>query len=732
MADKKPQKNKEKDSDSSRSISYGMASFKINNEFKPAGDQPKAIKALVEGVKQGLRHQTLLGVTGSGKTFTAANVIAEIGKPTLVIAHNKTLAAQLAQEYREFFPENAVHYFVSYYDFYQPEAYLPHSDTYIEKEAMINEEIERLRHASTQALLTRKDVIIVATVSCIYGLGDPEEYEKVNLKIEKGETRSRADFIRDLIDIHYSRTNSDLKPGQFRALGNVVEVMPISERILYRIELEGNKVSMIKRIDATSRAIINEVDVFFLFPAKHFISGDEANERALKSIKHELDERLKELQEEKKVLEYERLKRRTTYDLAMIREVGYTNGIENYSRHFTGKKAGEPPFTLLDYFPKKKDGSPDFLTVIDESHVTVPQLGGMYAGDKSRKDTLVEHGFRLPSARDNRPLKFEEFSERIGQTIYTSATPGKYENEKTEKTVEQIIRPTGLIDPEVLVRPIQPASTRRGEPTRGGEKGSYKGQTRLPGYGGQVFDFISEAEKAIKKPASTRGGEPTRGGGGRVIATTLTKRMAEDLSEYLKEKKIKAEYLHSDIKTIERIEILTRLRKGEFDVLVGVNLLREGIDLPEVTLIGILDADKEGFLRSETALIQIIGRAARNVEGRVILYADTMTGSMKAAIDETARRRKLQSEYNREHGITPKTIIKKIKDITDTLEREHHKAVNTLLETDEQMFKKAPKKLIKQKTQEMEEAVKNLDFETAAILRDEIRALETRLKKNKG
>jgi excinuclease ABC subunit B len=673
-----------------------MTSFKINNAFKPAGDQPAAISGLVSGLDKGMRHQTLLGVTGSGKTFTAANVIAAHGKPTLVIAHNKTLAAQLAQEYREFFPENAVHYFVSYYDFYQPEAYLPHTDTYIEKEAMINEEIERLRHASTQALLTRKDVIIVASVSCIYGLGDPTEYEKVNMKIIKGETRSRSDFIRDLIDIHYSRTNADIKPGQFRALGNVVEVMPISERIIYRIELEGSQVAVIKRIDATTRAIINEVEVFFLFPAKHFISGDDANERALKSIKHELDERLKELEAEGKVLEYERLKRRTTYDLAMIREVGYTNGIENYSRHFTNKKPGEPPFTLLDYFPKKADGSADFLTVIDESHVTVPQIGGMYAGDKSRKDTLVEHGFRLPSARDNRPLKFEEFSQRIGQVLYTSATPGKYEKEHSERTVEQIIRPTGLIDPEVIVKPIQ-------------EKGSYKGQ---------IFDFIAESEQAIQK-------------GGRVLATTLTKKMAEDLSEYLKEKKIKAEYLHSDIKTIERIEILTKLRKGEFDIIVGVNLLREGLDLPEVTLIGILDADKAGFLRSETSLIQTIGRAARNIDGKVILYADVMTEAMKYSIEETARRRKLQSEYNKKHGISPKTIIKAIRDITETLEREHHQAVNMLLEADEQMFKKAPKKVIKNKMKEMEEAVRMLDFEAAAILRDEIRTLEGRFEKKK-
>lgn len=679
-----------------------MGVFKIKNEFKPAGDQPKAIKGLVEGVKKGLRYQTLLGVTGSGKTFTAANVIEQIGKPTLVIAHNKTLAAQLAQEYREFFPDNAVHYFVSYYDYYQPEAYMPTTDTYIEKEAMINEEIERLRHASTQALLTRKDVIIVASVSCIYGLGDPEEYEKVNMKIEKGQAISRADFLRALIDVHYSRTNAEVKPGTFRATGNVIEIMPVSERAIYRIEIEEGKIDVIKRIDPVSSVILSEPSTFFLFPAKHFITADDAQKRALESIKKELGERLEELAKEGKILEAERLKRRTSYDLAMIREVGYTNGIENYSRHFTGKLPGEAPFTLLDYFPKTKDGKPDFLTIIDESHVTIPQLAGMYAGDKSRKDTLVEHGFRLPSARDNRPLRFEEFKERVGSIVFTSATPGKFEKEESGKVVEQIIRPTGLIDPVVEVRPIQ-------------EKGSYAGQ---------VYDFISEAEKAIEK-------------GGRVIATTLTKRMAEDLSEFLKDpsiklrtgKKIKAEYLHSDIKTIERIEILTKFRRGEFDVLVGVNLLREGLDLPEVTLIGILDADKEGFLRSETSLIQIIGRAARNVEGRVILYADTVTGSMERAIGETARRRKIQMEYNREHGITPKTIVKKIKDITDTLEREHRQAVETLLDMDEKIFAKSPKKLIAHKKKEMEEAVKNLDFETAAIIRDEIRHLEEKAAK---
>jgi excinuclease ABC subunit B len=667
-----------------------MSVFNIKREWEPAGDQPKAIKELTDGVKKGLRYQTLLGVTGSGKTFTAANVIQNIGKPTLVIAHNKTLAAQLAQEYREFFPENAVHYFVSYYDYYQPEAYMPVTDTYIEKEAMINEEIDRLRHASTQALLTRKDVIIVASVSCIYGLGSPAEYEKVNMKIEVGQDISRADFIRELIRIHFSRTNADVKPGTFRALGNAIEIMPTGERMIYRIEIEGGRVASIKRIDATSRTIISEPKHYFIFPAKHFITDSDQAKRALESIKSELEDRLEELKKEGKILEAERLKRRTTYDLAMLREIGYCNGIENYSRHFSGKKPGEAPDSLLSYFPK------GFLTIIDESHVTLPQIGGMYAGDQSRKETLVEHGFRLPSAKDNRPLRFEEFLERTNEIIFTSATPGKFENEKAERVVEQVIRPTGLIDPEVTLRPIQ-------------EKGSYKGQ---------IYDFIEEAERVIAK-------------GGRVIGTTLTKRMAEDLSEYLKEKKIKAEYLHSDIKTIERIEILTNFRRGEFDVLIGVNLLREGLDLPEVMFIGILDADKEGFLRSETSLIQIIGRAARNVEGKVYLYADNVTGSIERAVKETERRRKIQIAYNTKHGITPMSIKKKIKDITDTLEREHHQAVDVLLQTDEEFFKKNPKKLIRQKMKEMEGAVHDLDFETAAILRDEIRALEERMKKSK-
>lgn len=661
--------------------------FKIKKDFEPAGDQPQAIKKLVDGLKKGLKHQTLFGVTGSGKTFTVANVIQETQKPTLVIAHNKTLAAQLAQEYREFFPENAVHYFVSYYDYYQPEAYMPVSDTYIEKEAMINEEIDRLRHASTQALLTRKDVIVVASVSCIYGLGSPVEYEKVNLKISVGEEISRAEFIRKLIDIHFERTNADLSPGQFRAIGNTVEIMPVSEKIVYRIQITDNKIGEIQKIDPITRSILENIEVFFLFPAKHFISTKEQNEKAFKTIKVELVQQLKKFEKEGKLLEAERLKRRTSYDLALIREMGYCNGIENYSRHFSGKKPGEAPDTLLSYFGE------DFLTIIDESHVTVPQIGAMYEGDASRKQSLVDYGFRLPSCKDNRPLKFDEFEERIGQVIYTSATPSNYEKEHSEQVVEQVIRPTGLVDPEVLVRPII-------------EKGKYKGQ---------IADFIAEAEKNIKA-------------GGRVIATTLTKKMAEDLSEYLKEKGIKAEYLHSDIKTIERIEILTNLRRGNFDVLVGVNLLREGLDLPEVTLIGILDADKEGFLRSETSLIQIIGRAARNVDGKVILYADTMTGSMERAIGETNRRREKQIAYNKKHDITPKTIIKKIQDITDQLQSKHQKTVKELLTFDIKTEKNI-KALIKYKEKQLNSAVKILDFETAAILRDEILELT---KINKG
>ncbi len=653
--------------------------FKIKAEYKPAGDQPEAIEKLVKGVKKGLKDQTLLGVTGSGKTFTVANVIQQVQRPTLVIAHNKTLAAQLAQEYKEFFPHNAVHYFVSYYDYYQPEAYIPVTDTYIEKEAMINEEIDRLRHASTQALLSRKDVIIVASVSCIYGLGSPAEYEKVNLKISVGMQISRAEMIRKFINIHFERNNTDLKPGEFRAVGNALEIMPVNEKLIYRIDFQEDEIKTIYKIDGITRRIVSEEKTFFLFPAKHFITNENEKKRAISSIKAELDGQLKKLTREGKILEAERLKRRTSYDLSLIKEVGYCNGIENYSRHFSGKMPGEPPDSLLAYFPE------DFLTIIDESHVTVPQLNGMYAGDASRKKNLIDHGFRLPSASDNRPLKFPEFVERVGQVIYTSATPSTYELEKSKQVVQQVIRPTGLIDPEVEIRGII-------------EKGKYKGQ---------VYDFIAETETVIK-------------GGGRVIATTLTKKMAEDLSEYLKAKGVKAEYLHSDIKTIDRIGILTDFRKGKFDCIVGVNLLREGLDLPEVEFIGILDADKEGFLRSDTSLIQIIGRAARNVKGKVVLYADNITGSIKRAMDETNRRRAIQVAYNTRHGITPKTIIKKINDIMENLKSPHDKAVKELLRIDQPGVLKNPKKLIKQKEIQLNAAVKILDFETAAILRDEL------------
>ncbi|MFA6300903.1 MAG: excinuclease ABC subunit UvrB [Candidatus Paceibacterota bacterium] len=739
--------------------------FKLNSPFEPAGDQPGAILGLLGGLNRGMRKQTLLGATGTGKTFTMANVIAQYNKPTLVIAHNKTLAAQLAQEFREFFPEAAVHYFVSYYDYYQPEAYMPVSDTYIEKDAQINKEIDRLRHATTQALLTRKDVIIVASVSCIYGLGSPEEYEKVNLKLEIGTKMDRMTLMKKLIEIYFERTNADLNPGTFRSVGARVEFMPISETIMYQIEFLGDAISKITKIDPISSQILAEEKNVFIFPAKHFITEEGKLKKALVNIKKELAGQLKKFGKEGKLLEAERIKRRTNYDLAMIKEVGYCSGIENYSRHLSGKKEGEPPETLLSYFPHSKanpvefsqvlgspgphtparpfensldllsersedsyEHVPDFLTIIDESHVTLPQLQGMYAGDASRKSTLVEYGFRLPSAKDNRPLKYEEFQKRIGPVIYTSATPSEQERSQSEQVVEQIIRPTGLVDPETIVRPVS-------------EKGNYKGQ---------IADFIEETEKTIKK-------------GFRVLATTLTKKMAEDLSVYLKDKKIKAEYLHSDIKTIDRIKILTQFRKGAFDVLVGVNLLREGLDLPEVALIGILDADKAGFLRSETSLIQTIGRAARNSEGKVILYADIITGAMEYALKETTRRRNIQLAYNKKHGITPKTIMKKIKDITEELESEHGKAVNAELNLDLEVFKRAYakefnkenknkkrvpntslgqsilsdeeignfiyEKIIKIKEKEMNKAVKELDFESAAILRDEIIVLRARLKK---
>ena len=676
--------------------------FKLHSEYAPAGDQPEAIKTLVSGIKKGMRKQTLLGVTGSGKTFTVANVIQEIQKPTLVIAHNKTLAAQLAQEFKEFFPENAVHYFVSYYDYYQPEAYIPTTDTYIEKDAQINEEIDRLRHASTQSLLSRNDVIIVASVSCIYGLGSPEEYKAKNLFLSVGDTWTRKDIMQALIDMQYERTTADLKSGSFRALGTMLEIIPVSETSMYRIEMSGNTITEILEIDPVSSKIAGRLQNLVVFPAKHFMMAETAKETALQNIKKELDEELVKLEKAGKVLEYERLKRRTNYDLAMIREVGYVSGIENYSRHLSGKKAGKAPDTLLSYFPHDENGNPEFLTIIDESHVTLPQVRAMYRGDQARKENLVEHGFRLPSAKDNRPLQFDEFEQRVGQQVYVSATPSDYERQESEQIAEQIVRPTGLLDPQIIIRPIV--------------------KKEDSGYTGQVQDFITEAKKEIEK-------------GGRVLATTLTKKMAEDLSDYLRGEGIKTEYIHSDVETIDRIKIITNFRRGDYDILVGVNLLREGLDMPEVSLIGILDADKEGFLRSETSLIQTIGRAARNVDGRVILYADKITGSMERAIGETERRRAKQEIYNKQNGITPQTIKKQIKDITKDLESKHEKAVNAELELDAKIFKiedpkkkaTALKKLIKEKEKKMNEAVKELDFETAAIVRDEIVVLRNML-----
>jgi excinuclease ABC subunit B len=662
--------------------------------FVPAGDQPKAISGLVSGLTQNMKRQTLLGATGTGKTFTIANVIQQIQKPTLVIAHNKTLAAQLAQEFRTFFPDAAVHYFVSYYDYYQPEAYMPVTDTYIEKDAQINEEIDRLRHASTQALLTRKDVIIVASVSCIYGLGSPKDYERENIKISVGDSVSKIQLMQRFVTIYYERTNADLNPGTFRALGNRIDVMPISETVMLQIEIAGGKVSHLQIVDPVSMKLIKVVDSYFIFPAKHFISDVPTRERAVATIEAELKERLEELDKGGKILEAERLKRRTRYDVAMIKEVGFCQGVENYSRHLSGKAPGVAPDTLLEYFPHDKNGHPEFLTIIDESHVTLPQLHGMYAGDQSRKSTLVEYGFRLPSAKDNRPLRYEEFEERVGDVIYVSATPGTYERETSNQIVEQIIRPTGLLDPVLELRKVA-------------ANGAYKGQ---------VHDFIEEVVGEVKQ-------------GGRVLVTTLTKKMAEDLSSYLKEQGVKAEYVHSDIKTMERITILTNFRRGVFDCLVGVNLLREGLDLPEVTLIGIMDADKEGFLRSETSPIQTIGRAARNSRGRVILYADLMTGSMERAIAETNRRRTIQETYNKEHGITPTTIEKNIKDITESIVSTHDKAVSDELTLDAKVFAKNPDKLLKLKEKQMKEAVKILDFETAAILRDELEVLRMRLSK---
>lgn len=672
--------------------------FKLHSKYKPAGDQPKAIDQLVDGLQKGFDKQTLLGVTGSGKTFTIANVIENVQMPTLVIAHNKTLAAQLCNEFREFFPENAVEYFVSYYDYYQPEAYLPNSDTYIEKEAMINQEIDRLRHACTQALLSRRDVIIVASVSAIYGLGSPKQYENIVLHLTLDQHLDRAVLLKQLIDMQFERTNSDLKRGSFRLRGQVFEIMPVNEEKIYRFGIS-EKIDYLEAIDPVTRKVLRTQSDLWLFPSKHYVVDEAIKEKAFDSIRGELKEQLAKFEKQGKVLEFERLKRRTNYDLEMIKNIGYCNGIENYSRHFDGRVSGEPPFTLLDYFlysTEKKGENVQFLTVIDESHVTVPQIRGMHAGDKARKDVLVEHGFRLPSARDNRPLDYGEFEQKTVQTIYVSATPDEYELRVSDRVAEQIVRPTGLIDPEVIIRPVT-------------------GKDRVPS---QIEDLLVRIDERITA-------------GERVLVTTLTKKMAEDLSEYLEKKKVKVKYLHSDIQTVERIEIITDLRKGKIDVIVGVNLLREGLDMPEVSLVAILDADKEGFLRSTTSLVQTIGRAARNVNGQVVMYADVLTGSIKKAMRETERRREIQLAYNKEHGITPKTIEKNIRNILEEFgitstkqSAKSSKRGREIAKLDTLGDARPVPEIIKEKESQMREAAKNLEFELAAILRDEIHELK--------
>lgn len=641
--------------------------FKISSKFKPTGDQPLAIEKLVKGLKKEYRFQTLLGVTGSGKTFTIANVVRCVNRPTLVIAHNKTLAAQLCQEFRTFFPKNAVEYFVSYYDYYQPEAYLPTTDVYIEKEVEINKEIDRLRHAATQSLLSRRDVIIVASVSCIYGLGSPEIYRQSYLQIEKNQKIERQHLIERLIELYFNRSEV-LERGRFWAHGNIIEIMPVTEEIVIRVEIEDEKVEKISLFDFLNRQKISEKEQITIYPAKHFVVDGVLLENAIIGIRKELDERLEYFEKEGKILEAERLKRRTNFDLEMLKEIGYCPGIENYSRYLTGRAPGQAPYTLLDYLPD------NFLLVVDESHVTIPQLRGMFEGDKSRKVSLVENGFRLPSAFDNRPLKFLEFKKKIRQAIFTSATPSDYERRNSHQIVEQIIRPTGLVDPAIEARPSK----------------------------NQISNLIKE----IKSRAAQNE---------RVLVTTLTKRMAEDLTEYLKENRIRAEYLHSGVDTLDRVGILENLRRGEFDCLVGVNLLREGLDLPEVSLVAILDADKEGFLRSDVSLIQTIGRAARNVRGKVIFFADNVTGSMKRAISETERRRKIQIDYNQKHHITPKTIEKAIETIIDhelkpAVPKEYIKIEN---------LEDLPR-VLRSKEEEMKKAARDLEFEKAAILRDEI------------
>lgn len=651
-----------------------MDKFVLHSEYKPTGDQPQAIENLVNSLEAGNRHQTLLGVTGSGKTFTMANVIQETNRPALIIAPNKTLAAQLCSEFQAYFPENAVEYFVSYYDYYQPEAYVPHTDTYIEKDSSVNDEIDKLRHSATASLFERQDVIIVASVSCIYGLGSPEDYSNLMLSLREGQEYGRDKILRKLVDIQYFRNDIDFHRGTFRVRGDVIEIFPASlSGQAIRVELFGDEVDRILEIDTLTGEILSQRKHVSIFPASHYVTEEEKLKAAMANIEKELEGRLKEFRDQGKLLEAQRLEQRTYYDLEMMQEMGFCSGIENYSRHLDGREPGQPPYTLLDYFPQ------DFLVFIDESHVTVPQIGGMFNGDRSRKQTLVDFGFRLPSALDNRPLKFEEFEARVKQAVYVSATPADYEKKHSSIIVEQVIRPTGLIDPEVEIRPVK----------------------------GQIDDLLHEIRLREGKNQ-------------RVLITTLTKRMAEDLTEYFREMGVRVRYMHSDIDTLERMEIIRDLRLGEFDVLVGINLLREGLDLPEVTLVAILDADKEGFLRSERSLIQTMGRAARNVEGRVIMYADTITGGMERAIEETSRRRKKQIEHNQKHNITPATIQKAVRDVIEA-SKAAEGTVDYVAKRDvDAMPQDELKQLIKDLEQQMQDAAKQLEFEKAAQLRDAI------------
>jgi excinuclease ABC subunit B len=652
-----------------------MNSFKIHSKFKPTGDQPQAIDTLVESLKENHRGQTLLGVTGSGKTFTMANIIERLQRPTIILAHNKTLAAQLCSEFKEFFPDNIVEYFVSYYDYYQPEAYVPQTDTFIEKDASINDEIDKLRHSATSALFERRDVIIVASVSCIYGLGNPDEYKKLTVSLRTGMEKDRDEIVRRLIDIQYERNDIDFKRGTFRVRGDSLDIIPASSSNKgIRVEFFGEEIDRIREFDVLTGNILGDRDHVAIFPASHFATSQETLEKAISRIEDELEERLRELNAQDKLLEAQRLRQRTNFDIEMMREMGYCSGIENYSRILDSRDPGTPPKTLLDYFPD------DYLMFIDESHVTLPQVRAMYAGDRSRKNTLVDYGFRLPCAYDNRPLQFPEFEKKINQVVYVSATPSQYELDNSSVIAEQIIRPTGLIDPEIIIRPIK----------------------------GQIDDLYGEIKKTTEK-------------GFRTLITTLTKRMAEDLTKYLTELGVKTTYMHSDIETIERMKIIRELRLGEYDVLVGINLLREGLDIPEVALVAILDADKEGFLRSETSLIQTIGRAARNSESKVIMYADNITRSMDRAIKETNRRREIQEQYNEEHGITPKTILKEVRDVIEAT-----KVAEETVEykAEEKMSKKEKEKLIKKYTEEMMDAAKSLQFERAAQLRDMIEKLK--------